>query len=138
MRVKVGVRVRTSVSARVRVWVRVRVRNRTRVRVRVRDGVNGGQRALALDELAQYLAPISRRSLGGHTPSSLDAKAFRLITGTGGGGRTHTSSGLRGTPPFLSLSTALTHPTPWFLSSGRHSGQTKLKGQSRPISAKDF
>ena len=30
-----------------------------------------------------------------------------------------------GTPPFLSLSTALTHPTPWFLSSGRHSGQSR-------------
>jgi hypothetical protein len=28
-------------------------------------------------------------------------------------------TGLRGTPPFLSLSTALIHPTPWFLSSGR-------------------
>ena len=52
-------------------------------------------------------------------------------------------TGFRGTPPFLK---ALSHtsptprldPTPWFLSSGRHSGQTKLKGQSRPISAKDF
>ena len=32
-------------------------------------------------------------------------------------------TGFRGTPPFLSLSTALTHPTPWFLSSGRHSSQ---------------
>ena len=28
-------------------------------------------------------------------------------------------TGFRGTPPFLSLSTALIHPTPWFLSSGR-------------------
>ena len=28
-------------------------------------------------------------------------------------------TGCRGTPPFLSLSTALIHPTPWFLSSGR-------------------
>ena len=26
-------------------------------------------------------------------------------------------TGFRGTPPFLSLSTPLTHPTPWFLSS---------------------
>ena len=28
-------------------------------------------------------------------------------------------TGFRGTPPFLSLSTALIHPTPWFLSPGR-------------------
>ena len=28
-------------------------------------------------------------------------------------------TGFRGTPPFLRLSTALIHPTPWFLSSGR-------------------
>ena len=47
-------------------------------------------------------------------------------------------TGFRGTPPFLMLSTALTHPTPWFLSSGRHSSQTTLhshlvlESQSRP------
>ena len=29
-------------------------------------------------------------------------------------------TGSRGTPPFLSLSTHPTHPTPWFLSFGRH------------------
>ena len=32
---------------------------------------------------------------------------------------------LRGTPPFLSLSTALIHPTPWFLSSGRRGTQAR-------------
>ena len=38
-----------------------------------------------------------------------------------------------GTPPFLSLSTALIHPTPWFLSSGRG---TQARAPARRILGK--
>ena len=37
-------------------------------------------------------------------------------------------TGFRGTPPFLSLSTALIHPTPWFLSSGRGTQSSQSAG----------
>ena len=37
-------------------------------------------------------------------------------------------TGCRGTPPFLSLSTALIHPTPWFLSSGRGTQSSQSAG----------